>query len=271
MQFFWENVLNFSKAITHQVAKDLLADFGKVSGVEKEDGSVVTIADKRADQQIRQAVQDKFSDHGILTEESETAIFPGNDWCWVVDPLDGTNNFAHGIPLWGISLGLLYQGTPVFGYTHFPPLQQSYYGFYPIHPDLDGACGAFFNDKPLHPRKEELGHNQFFIFCSRSIHLAKKDFPCKIRMLGSGVYEFILVAGGVCLGAVSATPKVWDIAGAYPIVQATKASWKSFKPNPFPLEVGRDYLRTPFPLLVVARPELEDQFEPYFESLIDPA
>ncbi|MBF0276362.1 MAG: inositol monophosphatase family protein [SAR324 cluster bacterium] len=266
MQAFWDKVLSFSKSLSSEVAMDLLSDFGKVTGVEKEDGSLVTVADKRADSQIREAIQNGFPDHGLLTEEADSALFPGNDWCWVVDPLDGTNNFARGIPVWGISLALLYQGTPVFGYADFPPLQQSCYGFFPGHPDLKGSPGAFINGKAIHPRNDEVEPNQFFTFCTRSIRLVKERFPCKIRMLGSGVYEFVAVAGGVTLGAVSSTPKIWDIAGAYPIVLAAGAHWKSFGKHPFPLEVGRDYLQAPFPLMITARAELVNQFQNYFEA-----
>ncbi|WP_275949814.1 inositol monophosphatase family protein, partial [Vibrio cincinnatiensis] len=78
------------------------------------DGSLVTVDDLWSDQELRQRIAVQFPDHGVLTEEN-AHIFPANDWCWIVDPIDGTTNFARGIPIWGISLGLLYRGTPVFG------------------------------------------------------------------------------------------------------------------------------------------------------------
>jgi len=132
--------------------------------------SLVTEVDIAADRRIISIILKNFPDHGILTEESRPRIGLA-PYRWIIDPLDGTNNFARGIPLWGISLGLLYQGTPVFGYTAFPPLNQSYYGFYPNHPDLRGPHGAFFNDKPIHPRSDEPEHNQFFTFNIRYVTL----------------------------------------------------------------------------------------------------
>ncbi len=121
MSDFWTQVLDFAQTITAQVGTRLLQDFGHVWAAEKQaaekaDGSLVTQSDRWADEVLRKAIAQAFPDHGVLSEEVEH-IFPANDWCWIVDPLDGTTNFARGLPIWGISLGLLYKGTPVFGYA----------------------------------------------------------------------------------------------------------------------------------------------------------
>ncbi len=120
MTDFWTQVLGFAETTTHQVGERLLSDFGQVGVLEKTDGSLVTQADRWADEELRQKIAQAFSDHGVLSEEVEH-IFPATDWCWIIDPIDGTTNFARGLPIWGISIGLLYQGTPVFGYVHLPP------------------------------------------------------------------------------------------------------------------------------------------------------
>lgn len=265
MQRFWNDVLNFSESLTQSVGEALLADFGKVAGRKKEDGSVVTVADQKADVHIREAIATTFPTHGILTEESEQAIFPGTEWCWVVDPLDGTNNFACGVPLWGISLGLLFEGTPVFGYLHFPILNQNYYGFYCGQDKLATPRGAFLNGEAIPSRRESLGNNELFTVCSRSLGWLKNGFPYKVRILGSSVYEFASIATGRVLGAIVATPKVWDLAGTYPLVQAAGASWHAIGAMPFPLQEGHDYLRDSFPSFVIARTDLEMQFRKYID------
>ena len=109
MSDFWTTVLDFAQATTARVGAQLLQDFGQVQASEKADGSLVTKADQWADQEIQHAIASAFPSHGILSEEGEH-IFPGTEWCWVIDPLDGTTNFTRGIPIWAISLGLLYQG-----------------------------------------------------------------------------------------------------------------------------------------------------------------
>ena len=105
MTDFWTTVLEFSQTTTVRVGKQLIQDFGQVKAVQKADGSLVTQADQWADREIRDAITVNFPGHGILTEEGKQ-VFPGTEWCWVIDPLDGTTNFIRGLPIWSISLGL---------------------------------------------------------------------------------------------------------------------------------------------------------------------
>lgn len=213
MTEFWLTVLTFAQTVTVQVGRQLLADFGQVQATEKADGSLVTQSDHWADQQLRSAIATTFPEHGVLSEEAEH-VFPATDWCWVIDPLDGTTNFTRGIPIWGISLGLLYRGTPVFGYVHLPPLAQSFHGFWsaPGQPD-----GAFLNQKPIRTSTDSLDSNQFFSVCSRSISTLQNSFPCKIRLLGAASYNFLMVAAGATLGELRPLQKfgIWQQPGQF--------------------------------------------------------
>lgn len=132
----WGKVLTCARSATAQVGAQLLSDFGHALADEKADGSLVTQSDRWADAELRRAIAATFPDHGILSEEG-SHTFPDRDWCWIIDPLDGTTNFTRGLPLWGISLGLLYRGTPVFGYVAMPPLGQSFHGYWPGETGLE--------------------------------------------------------------------------------------------------------------------------------------
>ncbi len=266
MTELWTTVLEFAQTTTARVGKQLMEDFGQVQASHKADGSLVTRADKWADQELRNAIASTFPGYGILTEEGDK-VFPGTEWCWVVDPLDGTTNFTRGIPIWSISLGLLYQGTPVFGYVYVPPLKESFHGFWEGSSGLGASTGAFRNYQPIQTSDEAPSQHHFFNLCSRSTSVIQKDFPCKIRMLGVASYNFLTVATGAVLGGIEATPKVWDIAAAWVIVQAAGGSWISLKSEPFPLSSGVDYSDRSFPTLVVSRPELVSTFKPYLEKL----
>lgn len=260
----------FSEAIAHQVGVQLLKDFGQVQASEKADGSLVTQSDRWADEQIRTAIAQSFPNHGVLSEEAEHQ-FPDRAWCWVIDPLDGTTNFARGLPLWGISIALLYQGTPVFGYVHLPPLNQSFHGYWQGDSDLDLPSGAFLNDKPIHASPETLTRNHFFNLCARSTSVMKNPFPAKIRMLGVATYNLLTVAAGATMGGVEATPKIWDIAAVWAIVQAAGAVWYPLESEPiFPLAMGKDYSTKSFPTLVVSRTDLVPVFEPLVRSIGQP-
>lgn len=260
MQSFWQQILNFSETITAEVGDTLLDAFGKAQATEKSDGSLVTAFDQWSDERLRTAIQATFPEHGVLSEET-IHIFPDTDWCWIIDPIDGTTNFTRGIPLWAISLGLLYRGTPVYGYVYIPPLHHRFHGYWPGDSGLEIPTGAFLNGHPIQVCLDDPGKNQFFSLCARSIDVLKQPFPCKIRMLGAASYNLLLVAAGYAIGAVEATPKVWDIAGIWPIVHAAGATWTALDHRPpFPLVVGQNYRDRPSPTLVMNRADLVEQF-----------
>jgi myo-inositol-1(or 4)-monophosphatase len=267
MQAFWSAVVAFAKSTTTQVGAQLLKDFGQMQAQEKEDGSLVTPSDQWADLALREAIALQFPSHGVLSEEV-AHVFPATDWCWVIDPIDGTTNFTQGIPIWAISLGLLYQGTPVFGCIYLPTLNQHFHGFWSAP---DQTNGAFLNNKPIQSRVDAPGANQFFSFCARSIKYFRHPFPCKIRMLGSSCYNFLTVAAGITLGSVEATPKIWDIAGVWPIAQAAGATWVTLDGQTlFPLTVGKNYGQQAYPTLVVSRSQWVEQFLPFLKDLGTP-
>ena len=269
MTDFWNDILTFAEATATRVGKQLLSDFGTVTASEKADGSLVTRSDKWADREIREAIASTFPTHGVLSEEGQH-ILPENDWCWVIDPLDATTNFARGIPIWGTCLGLLYRGTPVFGYIHLPTLNYSFHGFCFEGGDaiaIPSRSGAFLNNQSIRPTADELTSNHFFNLCSRSAAIAP-HLPTKIRMLGMASYNFLTVAMGACLGGVEATPKVWDISAAWAIAKAAGAVWRPLESGPiFPLQVGRDYGDRSFPTLIVAREDLVSVFLPFVEAI----
>jgi myo-inositol-1(or 4)-monophosphatase len=82
-------------------------------------------------------------------------------------------------------------------------------------------------------------------------------------MIGVASYNLLLVAAGAALGGVEATPKIWDIAAAWVIVQAAGGVFVSLTPEPvFPLRVGQDYGSYSFPTLVVSQTKLVPVFKP---------
>jgi len=268
MQDFWIRVHDFSQSITADVGVQLLEAFGNAQAQEKQDGSLVTEFDKWSDERLRTAIHEAFPEHGVLSEET-THIFPDTEWCWIIDPIDGTTNFTQGIPLWAISLGLLYQGKPVYGYIYLPTLNHRFHGYWPGDSGLEMPKGAFLNESPIQVRADEAGKNQFFSLCSRSTEVLCEPFPCKVRMLGAATYNLLIVAAGYAIGAVEATPKVWDIAGIWPILHAAGATWTPLDDqSPFPLTVGQDYESHPFPTLVTNRADQVAKFRPLVEQVV---
>lgn len=264
---FWDKVTTFAQQTTHAVGEHLLGAFGSATAEQKADGSLVTQYDKWADKELSDRITQSFPDHGVLSEEA-AHIFPTTDWCWVIDPIDGTTNFTRGVPLWGISLGLLYQGTPVFGHVYIPPINQHFYGFWPGESGLEMPAGAFVNGRAIRTATDAPSGSHLFSLCARSTKVLQRPFPCKIRMLGVATYNILTVAAGISLGAVEATPKIWDIAAVWAITQAAGASWVAVDGQQFfPLTPGKDYSSHPFPSLVT-RPDLVAKFEPLVKVIL---
>jgi myo-inositol-1(or 4)-monophosphatase len=264
---FADRILEVARTTARTVGDRLLSDFGSAQGQEKADGSLVTASDRWADAEIRSSIAAAFPTHAILSEEAEHG-FTSAEWTWIIDPLDGTTNFTRGIPLWGISIGLLYNGVPVFGYVYFPPLNQAFHGFWAGNTGLDLPTGAYLNDRSIRVSQDAPGTNQFFSFCARSLQAWQPGFPCKIRMLGASTYNFLMVAAGTSLGGVEATPKIWDLAAVWAIVHAAGGVWVALRDEPtFPAVAGRDYGSYALPTLIVSRSELTDVFLPWMETV----
>jgi len=99
-------------------------DSDRIAADTKPDGSPVTIADKAAETIIRHGIKDRFAEDALLGEEHG-----GEDgtsgYTWVIDPIDGTVSFMHGVPVFGTLIGIECGGVPVAGVMHFPALDES--------------------------------------------------------------------------------------------------------------------------------------------------
>ena len=90
----------------------------------KGDGTPVTIADRKAEELIRGKVEARYPDHAILGEEYGESN-AGARVRWILDPIDGTRSFMHGVPLYGVLIGIEVGGESAVGVTHFPPLRET--------------------------------------------------------------------------------------------------------------------------------------------------
>ena len=102
-----------------------LGYFGARIEVEtKADDTPVTIADREAESLLRAEILRRYPDHGIVGEE-HGEVQPGAPVRWILDPIDGTKSFVHGVPLWGVLIGIEVEGEPVVGVVHLPALGET--------------------------------------------------------------------------------------------------------------------------------------------------
>ena len=120
-------LLDFAIDAAWQAGKITLEYFQSGAAVErKADASPVTLADRRAEEKLRDCIQRAFPHHGILGEEFGE-VAGRSPYRWVLDPLDGTRSFIQGVPLYGVMMGLEDAGKAVLGVVHFPALGETVY------------------------------------------------------------------------------------------------------------------------------------------------
>ena len=119
----------------------LKAAYGRVSAREKRPGDLVTDADLASQRLIAERLLNAFPDHTLLAEEEGVGPDPSRPLRWVVDPLDGTINFAHGFPFWCVSIALEHEGTLVVGVVHNPLSGETF--------SASAGQGATLDGRPL--------------------------------------------------------------------------------------------------------------------------
>jgi myo-inositol-1(or 4)-monophosphatase len=112
--------LDVATALSQEAGASLLETFGgRWEVAHKADNSVVTAADARAERIIADGIRRHFPGHSIIGEESGCDL-QASDIVWVIDPLDGTSNYASGIPWFGVLIGVMQRGVPVAGVMYLP-------------------------------------------------------------------------------------------------------------------------------------------------------
>ncbi len=228
-------VLEFARNLAHDVGRLLHKKFGLNLASVKRDGTLVTESDLESDRLIHDAVLARYPDHRVLSEERQK-VFDGAEWSWLIDPIDGTTNFAHGFPCWGVLIALLYHGQPVLGVSDFPALGEHFHA-------LRGQ-GAFLNDQPVRVAESvsaAFEATQIIAVCSRTVENGPVELPGKVRVSGSSGYDLALLASGVAAATIQSRVYPWDIAAGWVLSQEAGAIIEGVPATDvFPLRRGAD-------------------------------
>ncbi len=256
----YPDFLDFARQLADEASKLALDYFRRLAEVggarRKEDGTLVTRADEEVDRLLTRRIGERFPNHGVLSEEQSTRYDPSRRYTWVIDPIDGTTNYARGLPLWGISIALLEAGAPVVGLVDFPALGDRFAAY--------KAGGATRNGTAIHTDSHtELDNIHLLTQCSRTQRRYRVDVPLKRRLLGSVAVHLAQVATGAALAGIEATPKVWDLAAILLIVQeAGGVSGSISQQTLFPLpNVDYDYANSSFPTIAAANGNVLEQVQ----------
>lgn len=173
---------------------------------------LVTMVDKKVEQYIKERICEKYPEHSFVGEESSaSAGIPANGYCWVIDPIDGTNNFVHGNTSFCVSIGVCWNGLPVIGCVFRPSTGDLYHAM--------AGKGAYLNDSPLERDNDKNLKESLVIveFTGKEDDLTRKDMGCLlkeshgIRILGSSALDLCMLATNSYDVFLVRGIKSWDI------------------------------------------------------------
>jgi len=231
----------------------LLENFGHITGYEikESQSSIVTKADIDSEKAIVQLIQHKFPAHNILGEETGFQN-RGSEFTWVIDPLDGTSNFAAGIPWFGVIICLLKNSVPVLAGCYLPVQDLLYMA--------EKGKGAICNGKKITVSEETTLKNVLVAY-SLDYSEEKRKTEQETRLIGrlvkkvrnlrstNSVVDFCYTAEGKLGGCINQTTKIWDIAGPALLIEEAGGKATDINGNPFDFNLTDDNYKRNFTII----------------------
>ncbi len=236
--------LNVMLKTARKAGKGLLKDFGEVEQLQvssKGPGDFVSRADKQAEKVIREALLEARPSYGFLGEEDGTIEGEDPTRRWIVDPLDGTTNFLHGLPHWAVSIALEHKGQIVAGVVYDPVKDEMFFA--------EKGLGAFMNESRLRVS----GRTRMIesIFATGVPFGGRRDLPATlqdlarlmpecagVRRWGAAALDLAYVAAGRFDGYWERGLHAWDIAAGMLIVTEAGGFTAAIGTEDKPLESG---------------------------------
>jgi myo-inositol-1(or 4)-monophosphatase len=224
-------MLNLATALAVEAASISLSTFGKVVARRKPDDSVVTDTDNAIQARIVQRISETYPDHAILAEECgwhgprlrghgfAPCEAPANaEYVWVVDPLDGTRNYASGLAYFATSIAVLEKGRPIVGVVYEHNLRHLY--------TATAGGGAFLNGRSIRVVEPPASHDHLI-----GVPSSKDDLTVRVlrewvategfilRNFGAATLHLGMVASGALEAAYVKQSKIWDVAAGALLVR----------------------------------------------------
>lgn len=230
--------LNLARAVAREAGELTLRYFLKTDlQVDlKQDASPVTIADREAEQLVRARVAAAFPDDGILGEEfGEQSGKSG--FRWIIDPIDGTKSFIHGVPLYAVLIGIEHEQESRVGVIHIPALNEMIYAAVG-----QGAWHCVGEKSPQRAMVSSRANLAEGLFCTSDPANFRQrgawDFyerlclATRISRTWGDAYGYLLVATGRAEVMVDPIMSIWDAAALFPIMQEAGGTYTDWQGRP---------------------------------------
>lgn len=209
------------------------ANFDRSKVEMKGFNNLVSYVDKEAEQQLVEALHKLLPEAGFITEE-DTDNTKGERFNWIIDPLDGTTNFTHGLPLYSVSVALMENDEIVLGVVYEVNKDECFHA--------TKGNGAFLNDSPIKVSAAEglkdsliaTGFPYYEFGLTQQYLQVLGSFMSKshgVRRLGSAALDLAYVAAGRFEGFFEFNLNAWDVAGGAIIVQEAGGRVSKFTDN----------------------------------------
>lgn len=229
-------MLNFATDIAREAGNLLVQKLGSAKITNKGDINLVTEADIAAENLIIDRIRSYHPQHGILAEESGEAVLKGkpSEWKWIIDPLDGTTNYAHGYPCFCVSIALERKGELEIGVVYDPMRDEMF--------AAERGCGATLNDRKIRVSSvEQLSGAMLctgFPYNVRERPDFARDFTNftmnaqAVRRDGSAALDLAYVACGRFDGFWEDGLSPWDVAAGALLISEARGRITNFKDEP---------------------------------------
>jgi histidinol phosphatase-like enzyme (inositol monophosphatase family) len=217
--------LELALAAAHE-AGDITLDYFRRDDIEverKADDSPVTAADRQAEMHLRERIAAAFPEDAILGEEFPER--PGSSgYRWIVDPIDGTKSFIHGVPLYGTLVGVEHEGVSILGVINIPALDECVYAA--------AGQGAWYRHGAAPPRPAKVsarGPLSQGLFLTSEVatfdSIGRRDAyerlqaAARLSRCWGDCYGYLMVATGRAEVMVDPVVAVWDLAALLPVIE----------------------------------------------------
>ncbi|MDO1444693.1 inositol monophosphatase [Rhodocytophaga aerolata] len=258
----YTNFLNQTLALVSGIAT---RNFGKVATTIKtgDNNQVLTQTDLEIGQKIIESIEKSFPTHNIIDEEAGV-LDKGSAFTWVVDPIDGTSNFANGIPTYGIMIGLLEDATPIASGIALPAFGEMYIA--------EKNKGAYCNGQKLAVTEQNNllaalvaygvdGHQENPTLTYTECRLLA-EIVLRIRNLrcSNSVFDLAMLARGSYGAVLNRTSRIWDNVAIHILVEEAGGKYTDFfgKPMDYTNPLTKDKLNYTF---CAAAPLLHEQLQ----------
>lgn len=230
-------MLNFAMETVRDAGRILLEKLGRVNISKKGDINLVTEADLASEALIIERIRSHYPRHSILAEESGDAVIIGDGGSskWIIDPLDGTTNYAHGYPCFCVTIALEHEGQIMLGVTYDPTRDELF--------AAEKGRGATLNGKPIRVSRSETLRDSLIVtgfpydFKTRPQFIKHfTDFLMEsrgVRRDGSAAIDMAYVACGRFDGFWEEGLNPWDVAAGKLLVEEAGGVVSYYDGSPF--------------------------------------